>query len=159
MIRTIRPIKKETRTLGLDTCNPGPTIGAISRGANYLDGIISFPPATKNSSRELSRRIVESAYFPELRAIMLHNPNGDLNTSIMERTTKLPTMAISETKPRQDRGYRSFQGELGRLWVKTRLESTIFTKILAATWATGELPEPLRVAHLLASLDLPENSG
>lgn len=159
MIRTIRQIKKETRTLGLDTCNPDSTIGVILRGASYLDGIVSFPPATKNSSRELSRKIVKTAYFPELRAIMIHNPKGDLNTTSMERTTNLPTIAISEAKPRRAGDYRAFRGKLGRLWVKTRLESTILTKILAASWATGKLPEPLRIAHLLARMDLPENPG
>jgi hypothetical protein len=109
--------------------------------------------------REWGRRIVDSVYFPELRAIMLHSPNDELDSLLLERITGLPTMSISKDDPNHGRGYEAFDGSLGRLWVKTRLESTILKKILAASWTIGKLPEPLRVAHLLARLDLREKSS
>ncbi len=152
MIRPIRAIKEETRILGLDTCNDKLTVGAISRGGLYFDGIISFRP-NANASREHARRIVHSAFFPELRAIMLHTPNDRGDSHSIERITKLPTVTISEDEPRHVRGYNAFDGDLGRLWVRTRLEPTILKKILVASWTFGKLPEPLRVAHLLAELD------
>jgi len=124
-----------------------------------LDGVISFPPNRKNALRESARRIVDSPYFPELRAVMLHDPNDEPDSRLLERITNLPTMEISKDEPRHGRGYRVFHGNLGRLWVKTRLEPIILKKILAASWTFGRLPEPLRVAHLLASLDLPEIPG
>lgn len=159
MIRPFRAIKEEIRILGLDTCNPGLTVGVVARGGLYLDGVIPFPPATKNASKELARRIIDSAYFPELRAVMLHNPNGEPDSDSLERATRLPAIAISKDEPPHDRRYKAFQGNMGRLWIKTKLESTVLNKILASSWTFGRLPEPLRLAHLLARLDLPESSG
>lgn len=119
-----------------------------------MDGVISTSLTPKSVTREWGRRIVDSAYFPELRAIMLHNPNDELDSFLLERITGLPTMSISRDKPSHGRAYEVFDGSLGRLWVKTRLESAVLKAILAASWTLGKLPEPLRVAHLLARLDL-----
>jgi endonuclease V-like protein UPF0215 family len=83
---------------------------------------------------------------------MLHDPDDQLDSAVVERMTKLPTMVISSDKPNHSRGYRCFQGDLGRLWLKTRLESTTLKKILSISWTIGKLPEPLRVALLLAKL-------
>jgi hypothetical protein len=124
-----------------------------------MDGVISTSPNRKSVMREWGRRIVDSAYFPELKAIMLHNPNDDLDSLLLERITGLPTMSISKDSPNHGRGYETYHGSLGRLWVKTRLESTILKKTLTASWTIGKLPEPLRVAHLLARLDLREKSS
>ena len=159
MIRPIRAVKKEIRILGLDTCNPHANISVIVRGGFYVDGVISISPDPKSIMREWGRRIVDSAYFPELRAIMLHSPNDELVPVSLERITGLPTMSISKDYPNHGRGCKAFDGSLGRLWVKTRLESTILKKILAASWTIGKLPEPLRVAHLLARADLREKSS
>ena len=159
MIRPIRTIKKETRILGLDTCNPGLTVGVVARGGLYLDGIISFPPNLKDASGESARRIVNSVYFSELRAVMLHNPNDEQDPDSVEKITGLPTITISKDEPRRGRGYKVFHGKLGRLWVKTPVQSTVLRKILTASWTMGRLPEPLRVAHLLAKLDFSEISG
>ena len=124
-----------------------------------MDGVISLPPNPKNTVRECARRIVDSAYFPELRAIMLHDPNDERDSRSLERITSLPTIAISKDEPGHGRGNKVFNGNPGGLWVKTRLELTILKKILTASWTFGRLPEPLRVAHLLASLDFPETPG
>lgn len=152
MTRPTGTIKKEIRTLGLDTCSLRVTVGVVVRGGTYLDGVVSFPTSRNDASRTLAERIIESAYFPELRAIMLHDPNDQLDSTVVERMTKLPTMAISNDKPNHSRGYRCFQGDLGRLWMKTPLELTTLKKILSVSWTIGKLPEPLRVAHLLAKL-------
>src|SRR5712664_3889322 len=118
MTRPMRAVKEEIRILGLDTCNPELTVGVVARGGLYLDGVISFPPNPKNTMRECARRIVDSAYFPELRAIMLHDPDGERDSRSLERTTSLPTIAISKDEPLDVRGYKAFHGNLGRLWVK-----------------------------------------
>ena len=124
-----------------------------------MDGVISLPPNPKNTVRECARRIIGSAYFPELRAIMLHDPDDERDSSSLEGITSLPTIAISKDEPGHGRGYKVFNENPGGLWVKTRLELTILKKILTASWTFGRLPEPLRVAHLLASLDSPEIPG
>jgi endonuclease V-like protein UPF0215 family len=159
MIRPIRAIKDEIRILGLDACNEELAIGVISRGGLYLDGLISFSPSPKNASGEQARRVVDSAFFPELRAVMLHGLGDRGHRHSMERLTNLPTVTILEEEPRGKRGYKAFDSRLGRLWVKTQLEQTVLKMILDASWTLGRLPEPLRVAHLLAELDLPDFSG
>jgi hypothetical protein len=159
MIRHMRAIKEEIRILGLDTCNPGLTIGVVARGGLYLDGVMSFPPDPKNAMKGCARRIVNSAYFPELRAVMIHNPNDERDSRSLETITNLPTIAISKDEPSHGRGYNVFYEDPGRLWVKTRLELTILKKILVVSWTFGKLPEPLRLAHLLARLDFPGSSG
>jgi endonuclease V-like protein UPF0215 family len=156
MIRSFGAIKKETRILGLDKCNPRLTVGVVVRGGSYLDGVISFPPDSRNNSRESARRIATSAYFPELRAIMIHTQSYERESASVERITNLPTMAIMENEPSNRQGYKRLDGNLGELWVRTRVESTILKKILTASWTMGKLPEPLRVAHLLAKADLPK---
>jgi endonuclease V-like protein UPF0215 family len=159
MIMPIRAIKDETRILGLDACNEELTVGVVSRGGLCLDGLISFSPSHKNPSGEQARRVVDSAFFPELRAVMLHGPTNRGDQHLMERLTSLPTVTIFEDAPHGKRGYKAFHSRLGKLWVKTRLEQAILCKILDASWTLGRLPEPLRVAHLLAQLNLPEISG
>lgn len=161
MIRPIRSIKEELRILGLDTCNPKLAVGVVARGGLYLDGMISFPPNPNNTMRECARRIVDSAYFPELRAIMLHSSEDERQHLPLERKTSLPTIAISKDEPRHGhgRGYNVFHGNPRQLWVKTRLEPAILKKILTVSWTFGRLPEPLRVAHLIASLDFPDVPG
>src|SRR6266566_1942021 len=120
MIRPIGTVKKEIRSLGLDTCNPRSTIGVIVRGGTYLDGVVSFPSSRNNASR---------------------------------------TLVNSNDKPNDGRGYQCFQGDLGRLWVKTRLESATLKKILSVSWTTGKLPEPLRLAHFLAKLKVQKGNS
>jgi endonuclease V-like protein UPF0215 family len=152
-------VKEEIRILGLDTCNSDLTVGVTVRGGLYFDGVISFPSDKVDASRKYAGRITESAFFPELRAIMIHNPNGKIDSTLVERITSIPTIAVSNKEPSQSRGYKIVEGNLGRLWIKTRLQSTTLEKILAIVWTTGRLPEPLRLAHLLAKLDVPDALG
>lgn len=159
MIRRIRAIKEEIRILGLDTCNPDLILGVVARGGLYLDGVIPFSSDAKSSSIERTRRIIDSAYFPELRAVMLHNPNNERDSDSLAKATRLPTIAISKDEPVRNRGYKIFYGNRGQLWIKTRLEPKVLKKILASSWTFGRLPEPLRLAHLLGTVDLPETLG
>ena len=159
MIRPMGAVKEEIRILGLDTCNPGVTVGVVTRGGLYLDGVISISTSLKNTVKERARRIVNSTYFPELRAIMLHTPHDERDSRSLERMTGLPAIVISKEQPRHARDYKPFDRNPGRLWVKTQLEPAILKKALTATWRFGRLPEPLRVAHLLASLDFSNTPG
>jgi endonuclease V-like protein UPF0215 family len=158
MTRPVRSVKKEIRILGIDECSPDRTVGVIVRGGLYIDGVVGFPRDLKNASIGLARKIVESAYFPELRAVMLHDLCDEPDSASVEKITNLPTVAISENKP-HGRAYSSLEGNLGRIWVGTRIEMTVLKKIVAACWTVGKLPEPLRLAHLLAKQYLSESSG
>ena len=134
-------------------------MGVVARGGLYLDGVFSFPSNLKNAMRECARRIIDSAYFPELRAVMLHTAYDEQDLRPLERITSLPTIAISKDEPPHGQGYRVFKRKQSRVWLKTQLELTILKKILTVSWTFGGLPEPVRVAHLLASLDFPDITG
>src|SRR2546429_9742817 len=103
MRRPIGQVKKEIRTLGLDTCNPRSVVGVIVRGGLYLDGVVSFPHAQNQPARNCAERILGLRTFPELRAFILHEPKAQLNSKLLVTETKLPTIALSTERQSQVR--------------------------------------------------------
>jgi endonuclease V-like protein UPF0215 family len=149
MTTLLTHVKDEVRILGLDRCNPRVTIGAVVRGGLYLDGIIVFPK--KHTTAQLTNRIRETKYFPELRLIMIHGFTRDLNSATIERISRLPVIRVSRGTQTK-RG--TFQGNEFGLSVKTKLDRPTLRRILTLTQVLGPLPEPVRVAHLLAKLHI-----
>ena len=81
---------------------------------------------------------------------MIHDPTETMIPKTIYRETKLPILAVSTRKPKDGADHLSFHGRLGRIWIKTALDKPTVQRILDLTWTTSQLPEPLRVAHLLA---------
>ena len=155
MSRPLRHVKKEIRILGLDSCNPSLTVGAVVRGGLYLDGIMTFPRDAEEEADLIANKIAKSRYFPELRTIMVHDPKSLLDPKIMQQGTRLPVVNIALNSRTDARGYRFYGKDRQQLWIKTTLESPSLEKILSLTKSRGRLPEPLRIAHLLAKLNIP----
>jgi len=88
--------------------------------------------------------------FSELRLIMTHDPETRLDPNVIERSTKLPVIQVDATKKTQSEGFESYKIGRKHLLVRSSLPPRILQKILSTTWTTGMLPEPLRIAHLLA---------
>ena len=143
-------VKKEIRTLGLDLCNPRRVVGAVTRGGNYLDGVLVLPPKLTLKTTWIASAIIRTRFFPELRLIMMHDPETQLDAKVIERLTKLPVITVDSTGKRQSDGFKSYKVGEKQLQVKSSLPSEILQEILSTTWTTGILPEPLRVTHLLA---------
>ena len=143
-------VKKEIRTLGLDLCNPRRVMGAVTRGGDYLDGVLVLPPKPTLNTIWIASAIIRTRFFPELRLIMTHDPETQLDAKVIERLTKLPIITVDSTRKRQSDGFKSYKVGEKQLQVKSSLPSEILQEILSTTWATGILPEPLRIAHLLA---------
>ena len=143
-------VKKEIRTLGLDLCNPRRVVGAVTRGGNYLDGVLVLPPKPTLNTIWIASAIIRTRFFPELRLIMTHDPETQLDAKVIERLTKLPIITVDSTRKRQSDGFKSYKVREKQLQVKSSLPSEILQEILSTTWTTGILPEPLRIAHLLA---------
>ncbi len=143
-------VKKEIRTLGLDLCNPRRLMGAVTRGGNYLDGVLVLQPKPTLKTTWIASAIIRTRFFPELRLIMTHDPETQLDAKVIERLTKLPIITVDSTRKRQSDGFKSYKVGEKQLQVKSSLPSEILQEILSTTWATGILPEPLRIAHLLA---------
>ncbi len=149
MTRPIGAVKREIRILGLDFCNTRRITGVISRGGNYLDGVLAIQHDDKLDDRMIAKHVLEIRHYPELRAIMVHDPRRRSDPSIIEEVARLPVIMVSEKKPPKD-GFKLCQYKRGRLWIQTSLDSETIAKIIPLTWRLGVLPEPARVAHLLA---------
>ena len=145
-------VKKEIRILGIDLCNPNVVIGAVVRGGLYLDGVVAFPERFRTG--QLAETIRQTKYYPELKAIMVHGSNRGLNFETIERITRLPTIRISLDRPTVGRGARVFGEGRDKLWIRTGLDKSSMGKVLSSTRSIGRLPEPVRVAHLLAKLHI-----
>jgi endonuclease V-like protein UPF0215 family len=145
----LKNIKTEFRVLGIDTCNRKRRIGVVYRGGLYLDGVLLLGHRAKSACR-IGKDIRESKYFPELKILMLHDPSVTIEGETVEKETRLPLLRISTKKPRHNKSSQSFQSRRGRLWVETLLDTATVRRILDLTWTMGRLPEPVRVAHLLA---------
>ena len=142
-------VKKEIRTLGLDLCNPRRLMGAVVRGGAFLDGIVVFPSKPIPKSKSIASAILATRFFPELRLIMMHDPETRLDPKTIERLTKLPVIQVDSARKRKSDGFKSYKVGRKELQVKSSLLPGILQEILSTTWATGMLPEPLRIAHLL----------
>lgn len=150
MSRPITHVKQEIRILGLDTCNPRFTVGAVVRGGRFLDGVIVYSRGQPKSAGELLKRITNSKYFPELRAIMLHDPTGNLDSELIQRKIRLPVINVSNIGHGNEGSYRAFRKNRRQLWFKAQIETSTVQRILSLVWIKDRLPEPLRIAHLLA---------
>ncbi len=143
-------VKKEIRTLGLDLCNPRRLVGAVARGGVYLDGVLVLPSEPALKTTWIASMILRTRFFPELRLIMTHDPEWRLDAKIIERLTKLPVVQVDSARKRRSDGLKSYKFGKKELQVKSSLPPKILQEILSTTWTTGMLPEPLRIAHLLA---------
>lgn len=148
MTRTIRTVKREIRVLGLDTCRKGLVYGAVVRGGLYLDGVIRHELGGQ-LEQGLANAILASKYYPELRMLMLHDPKHQLDYARMDRLVGLPTMEVSLTK-RTGNAWSPFQSEHGKMLYRSSLARSVAQSVLSLTWQYGELPEPVRIAHLLS---------
>ncbi len=149
MTHPINAVKREIRILGLDFCNKRRIAGVISRGGNYLDGVFTIQDHDNVDEQDIARGILKIRHYPELRAIMVHSLRRRADSHIIEEVTRLPVISVSEKKPPED-GFKLFQAKRRRLWIKTTLDTDTTAKIIPLTWMLGRLPEPARVAHLLA---------
>src|SRR2546427_5950473 len=142
-------VKKEIRTLGLDLCNPLRVVGAITRVVDYLDGVLVLPSNPTTETTLNASKIIRTRFFPELRLIMTHDPEKQLDPDLIERLTKLPVITVVSRRKRQSDGFKSYKVRQKQLQVKSSLSPRILQEILSTTSAIGILPEPLRIAHLL----------
>ena len=145
-------MKRETRFLGLDGCNPKHIVGVITRGGLYLDGVFAFEKYSKTAT--LARKVTETKYFPELRAIMTHGSKPSLDAGIIQRTTGLPVITVSPDGRVDSQGYKNISARKGQLRIKTSMLGASLQDILSLTMIRGNLPEPVRIAHLLGKLSL-----
>lgn len=152
-------IKKEIRSLGIDTCKPGRMIGAVVRGGLYLDGIVKFSSKSAGENPSIAREILGTRFYPELKLIMTHDPERKLDARMIEKETGLPVIEVRTRRDTRSNGFEPFHVGRRTLQIRTSLETSIVEKIFERTWTMGQLPEPLRVAHLIAGSRFREKPG
>jgi len=64
--------------------------------------------------------------------------------------TRLPVIQVNSEKKKKSSGFRQYKVGKKELQVKSALIPVVLQEIVSITWATGMLPEPCRIAHLLA---------
>ncbi len=143
-------VKKEIRTLGLDLCNPERLVGAVVRGGTFLDGVAVFPSNPIPNSKSTASAILRTRFFPELRLVMTHDPKARLDNRAIERMTGLPVIEVESASTRKYERFRPYKVGRRELQVNSTLPPKTLQEILSTTWTTGMLPEPLRIAHLVA---------
>ncbi len=154
---SLRTVKKEIRVLGLDTCRKGVTIGAVVRGGLYLDGVMRLQAADSTDSVAVAKFVRASPYYPELRVVMTHDKRRILDARRLEKEVGLPLIQVATSSRR---GYKRYPTKNGAVSVRARLPVETVTKIVSLTWTRGTMPEPLRIAHLIAlSKPVAEESG
>src|SRR5207245_8013377 len=94
--------------------------------------------------------IIRTNSFQQLRLLMKHDPIMRLDAKVIERLTRLPVLQIDSARNSSSTGFKPYK--IGTKWlqVKSLLPPRVLQQILSTTWATGMLPEPLRIAHLVA---------
>lgn len=159
-------------------------VGTIYRGGNYMDGLVSTVCTIdgNDSTAKIAAMINKCKFKPQLQAIMLDGiAVGGFNVidiQVLNKRTKLPVVVVIRNHPDF---YKIF-----RALTKLRMQAKIKTigkagsvhkigqihvqfcgttigkvkEILEITCTHSLLPEPIRVAHIIASgIKKGESSG
>lgn len=162
-------MKAETRVIGIDD---GTTrlrrrvvVGVVFRGSSWLDGVVTtvIDVTTASVGRRLATMVTESKFCNELRFAMLHGAmlSSMKASGLMEFSvaTRLPTIAILQGrqiqvvdhvlgKARKAVHFR-LRKDISALGIGLATERTV--EVLRLTSREGVMPEPVRVAGLIAS--------
>ncbi len=157
-----------------------PIVGVVFRGGLWLDGVMSTSVMVDgfDATENVSDMILSSPHYKQLRVIMLSGVTyagfNIIDLVALNEATKLPVIAITRDKPNLEK-IRTALGNLeqpeerfntllraGEIVSVLGKENKIFMqtagiycedaqKIVALTSTRSSIPEPLRVAHLIAS--------
>ncbi len=166
-----------------------PVIGVVFRGGNFLDGIIKTEVTVDglDATRILTRVINESKHKEQLRVIMLNGITiGGFNLidiQDMHEKTTLPVIVVNRKMPNKKKikialkNFDDFEkrweyikkaGRIYRMSIEKNkniyfqfigLKLEEVKKIIKLSCTRSLIPEPLRVAHLIASALVKGESG
>jgi len=162
-------LKVETRVIGMDDgttqLRKRVVVGVVFRGSLCLDGMVTsiIDVTEPHVARKLATMVTRSKFYNELRFAMLHGAmlSSMKATGLREfnAATKLPTIAILQERQTQIAGqilkkvrktvHLSLQKGVSALGIDLTTERAI--DILRITSCRSVIPEPVRVAGLIAS--------
>lgn len=187
----IRHVKKEIRILGVDDARFTRgvdkwtrVVGVIHRGGDWVEGILQIPILVDGDdvTDQLAKMVLESGHYKQLRVIMTRDTIfGGVNVLdllTLTKKTKLPVIAVSDSKPdmkrveeamktyspnhwqrkceilKQNGPILEVESRKGKAAVYLQWSGLPFDqvkKIVQQTTKRSRIPEPLRLAHLFAS--------
>ena len=149
-------------------------VGAFFRGGTQLDGILSTKIRVdgNNATRKIAAMIMRSKFRPQLQCTILNGiAVGGFNVIDIHRLfalTRIPVLVVVRRKPdfarirsaltvaKKSGSYRLIEKagpprRLGKIYVQfAGIDLAVAKDILAITSTKSDIPEPLRVAHLIA---------
>jgi len=155
-------------------------VGVVFRGGSSIDGVMHTTIAIDglDATEKLTAMINASPHRRQLRLVMLNGITfagfNLVDIKKLNAATKLPVLALTREKPDLDRIHEALKnlpnaeerwrlvleaGEIhkiqnrgSKIYVETAgISLADAQKIIALTSSRSSLPEPLRVAHLIAS--------
>lgn len=159
-------------------------IGTFFRGGSSLDGVMTTTAAVDgtDATAKIIRMVKKSKFFPQLQAIMLNGiAVGGFNVIDIQRlhsATGIPVIVIMRNHPEAGR----IKGTLARIGMKAKVKlvekaGRIYKvgnvhvqlagcsletarELLKISCTRSHIPEPVRVAHLMAAgIKLGESKG
>ncbi len=153
-------------------------VGVVYRGGNYLDGLLSFHIKRdgEDATKKLIQAVRKTRHKDQLQIIMLDGITfagfNLVDIQKLRRKTKLPVIVVMRKRPEMKKFFLALKkldkrrislvekaGKIEKikinkknLYIQTAGISLKRTKkVLQITCIHSAIPEPLRVAHLIAS--------
>ena len=166
-----------------------PVIGVVSRGGSFLDGIIKTEVTIDgmDATDVLIKTVNKSKHKEQLRVIMLNGITVGgfnlVNISKLFKKTGLPVIVVNRKNPNLEkikkalRNFKDFKkrwecienaGKIYKLRIEKNkniyfqfkgLKQNEAEKIIELSCTRSLIPEPLRIAHLIASALIKGESG
>jgi len=175
-------LKREVRIIAWDDCGfrfaakTVTLIGAIYRGASFMDGLLSTRIAKDgtDATEKIVERIISSRHHDQLSVIMLKGITfagfNVADIKELSKSTRLPVLVVQRKKPdikkflaamKMFGNYKARERaakSAGRIYKygkifyqKAGLSRDECEKLLRLTCVRSDIPEPLRIAHIIAS--------
>ncbi len=149
-------------------------VGVVYRGGNFMDGVISGSASVdgSNATKEISKMIMKSKFKDDLRCIMLKGIGvaglNMVNIEEIYEKTKIPVLVVMRKKPDKARLIKTLEklgmkekallvkkagriSKINNLYVQSAgLDRAKVKELLGITTTHSAIPEPIRVAHLIA---------
>lgn len=155
-------------------------VGAIFRGGSFLDGLLStrVDKDGNDATEKIVNAILNTRHYDQLSYIMLDGITlagfNVVDIRSLSKRTKLPVIAIQRKKPNMKeflealkkiadhkkkmegvkaagKFFRFGLGEKNILYQRAGISNSECADLLKITCVRSNIPEPLRVAHLIAS--------
>lgn len=150
-------------------------VGTVYRGGSYLDGILSTTVSIdgRNATLRITEMIKQSKFYSQIKVICLNGiAVGGFNVIDVQKLyqeTKIPVLIIMRNYPRYEKIFLALRKirmekkikliaslpepeRIHGLYTQSfGLEKSDISTLLKLTCIHSQIPEPLRIAHIIAA--------